>query len=111
LKFLKKEELSLFMGITKNRKVSLDGLKYAQVKNLEIPNSGLVVHLKNFRRVKVFQRTFKNEVERYYIVYLTDSDATEQITSQEFNERRSIHWGIEFYHRAINNCVGLNASW
>ena len=60
LKFLKNRELGIFMGIAKTRKVSFDGLKYTQVKNLEIPNSGLVMYLKNFGRVKVFQRTFKN---------------------------------------------------
>jgi len=43
------------MGITKNRKVSLDGIEYTQVKNLKIPDTGLVVHLKNFGRVKVFR--------------------------------------------------------
>lgn len=68
------------MGIAKNRKVSLDGLNYTQVKDLEIPDSGLVVHLKNFGRVKVFRRTFKNETERYYITYLTDMDATQEIS-------------------------------
>jgi len=59
------------MGITKNRKVSLDGIEYTQVKNLKIPDTGLVVHLKNFGRVKVFRRTFTNVAERYYITYLT----------------------------------------
>jgi len=43
------------MGITKNRKVSLDGIEYTQVKNLKIPDTGLVVHLKNFGRVKVLE--------------------------------------------------------
>ena len=51
LKFLKNRDLGIFMGIAKNRKVSFDGLKYTQVKNLEIPDSGLVMHLKNFGRV------------------------------------------------------------
>ena len=53
------------MGIAKNRKVSLNGLEYTQVKNLEIPDTGLAVNLKKFGRVKVFRRNFKNETERY----------------------------------------------
>lgn len=65
LKFLKNRELGFLMGIAKNRKVSLDGLEYTQVKNLKIPDQGLVVYLKNFGRVKLFWRTFKNKVERY----------------------------------------------
>ncbi len=64
LKFLKNRELGLLMGIAKNRKVSLDGTKYTQVKNLEIPGPGLIVYLKSFGHVKVFRRTFKNETER-----------------------------------------------
>jgi hypothetical protein len=42
LKFLKNRELGFLMGIAKNRKVSLDSLEYTQVKNLKIPNQGLV---------------------------------------------------------------------
>jgi len=93
------------MGITKNRKVSLDGIEYTQVKNLKIPDTGLVVHLKNFGRVKVFRST--NVAERYYITYLFDSDAVEQISRQEFNQWHSIHWGIECYHRAIKQLCGI----
>lgn len=107
LKFLKNQDLGFLMGVAKNRKVSLDGLKYTQVKDLEIPDSGLVVHLKNFGRVKVFRRTFKNETERYYITYLTDMDATQEISRQEFNQWHSVHWGIECYHRAIKQLCGI----
>ena len=107
LKFLKNRELGIFMGIAKTRKVSFDGLKYTQVKNLEIPNSGLVMYLKNFGRVKVFQRTFKNESERYYITYLLNINATEQISRQAFNQWHLIHWGIGCYHRAIKQVCGI----
>jgi len=92
LKFLK-TRTRFHMGITKNRKVSLDGIEYTQVKNLKIPDTGLVVHLKNFGRVKVFRRTFTNVAERY-ITYLFDSDAVEQISRQEFNQWHSIHWEL-----------------
>lgn len=95
LKFLKNQDFCFLMGIAKNRKVSLNGFEYTRVKNLEIPKAGLVVHLKNFGRVKVFRRTFTNVTERYYIAYLPDSDATEQISREKFNQWHSIHWGIE----------------
>lgn len=107
LKFLKNQELGFLMGIAKNRKVSLNGKEYFQVTNLEIPDSRLVMYLKNFGRVKVFWRTFKNEVERYYITYLPGTDASEQITRQEFNQWHSIHWGIECYHRAVKQSCGI----
>lgn len=86
---------SIRIAIAKNRKVSLDGKKYAQVNSLEIPESGLIVYLKNFGCVKVFRKTFKNETERYYITYLNDIDATEKITRQEFNQLHLVHRGIE----------------
>lgn len=105
LKFLKNRELGFLMGIAKNRKVSTDGKNYTQVKNLEIPDQGLVIHLKSFGRVKVFRRIFKNQAERYYITYLPDSDATEQVSQQEFNLWHSIHWGIECASPSLETTV------
>lgn len=54
LKFLKNRKLSFLVGIAKNRKVSLGRCEYVRVENLEIPDGGLVVFLKNFGCVKVF---------------------------------------------------------
>jgi hypothetical protein len=48
LKFLKNRKLSFLVGIAKNRKVSLGRCEYVRVENLEIPDGGLVVYLKNF---------------------------------------------------------------
>jgi hypothetical protein len=101
LKFLKNKELGVLMGVAKNRQVSINGGEYTQVQNLEIPEEGLLVYLKKFGRVKVFRRRFKNETERYYIMYLPDLIQMEQITRQEFKQFHSIHWGVECYHRAI----------
>ena len=98
LKFLKNKELGVLMGIAKNRQVSINGGEYTQIQNLEIPEEGLVVYLKKFGRVKVFRRRFKNETERYYIMYLPNMTEMEQITRQEFKQFHSIHWGIECYH-------------
>jgi hypothetical protein len=107
VKFLKDKELGFLMGIARNRNVSVNGRDYTQANNLEIPDEGLVVHLKNFGRVKVFRRTFKNEENRYYIMYLPDEDALLAITSVEFKALHSIHWGIECYHRAIKQVCSI----
>lgn len=56
------------MRIAKNRQVTINGGKYTQVQTLEIPAQELVVHLKEFGYVKVFCHTFKNEIDRYYII-------------------------------------------
>lgn len=65
LKFLKDKDVGFFMGIAKNRSLAINARDYTQVKNLKIPDEGLIVHLKNFGQVKVFCRTFKNEENRY----------------------------------------------
>jgi hypothetical protein len=94
------------MGIAKNRSCSINGRDYTQVKNLEIPDEGLIVHLKSFG-MKVFQKVFKNEDKRYYIIFLPDEDALVAITRVEFKALHSTHWGIECYHRAIKQVCGI----
>lgn len=106
LKFLKNKELGFLMGVAKNRKVSIPGGKYTQVQNLEIPDEGLVVHLKNFGCVKVFRRKFRNEVYRYYIMYLPSQDDIQLLSRAEFKELHSIHWGIECYHSSLKQVCG-----
>jgi hypothetical protein len=107
LKFIKNKELGFLIGVAKNRKVSIDGKDYIQLQKLEIPERGLVVYLKKFGQVKVFGKTFKNEVKRYYIMYLPKLQKIERITRQEFKQFHSIHWGIECYHRAIKQLCGI----
>jgi Transposase DDE domain len=107
LKFFKDKELAFLTGVAKNRSCSVDGKNYTQVQNLEIPETGLIVYLKNFGRVKVFCRSFKNETKRYYIMYIPDKDVLSSISKVEFEELHLIHWGIECYHRAIKQVCGI----
>ena len=107
LKFLKNKDLGFLMGIAKNRSCSINGRDYTQVQNLEIPDEGLMVHLKTFGQVKVFQKNFKNEEKRYYIIFDPNEDALITISRAEFKALHSIHWGIECYHRAIKQVCGI----
>ncbi|MBD1805846.1 transposase [Microcoleus sp. FACHB-SPT15] len=107
LKFLRNQKLGFLMGIAKNRKVSVQPGVYTQVQELLIPDNGLVVYLKNFGKVKVFRKTFKNEVERYYIMFLPCLEELEHLTRYDFKQMHSIHWGIECYHRAIKQLCGI----
>jgi len=61
LKFLRNEEVGFLFGVADNRKVSLERGQEIQVQRLVIPESGLVVYLKEFGWVKVFSQDFKNE--------------------------------------------------
>ena len=107
LKLFKDKELRFLTGIAKNRSCSVDGKTFTQVQNLEIPENGLVVYLKNFGWVKVFLRSFKNEAYRYYIMYTPEEDTLSSISRTEFKEIHSIHWGIESCHRAIKQVCGI----
>ncbi|MBE9001092.1 transposase [Nostoc sp. LEGE 12447] len=107
LKFFKNKGLEFLTGIAKNRSCSIDGKNYTQVQNLEIPEVGLIVDLKNFGQVKVFRRSFKNETYRYYIMYTPEKNTLNSISRAEFKELHSIHWGIECYHRAIKQVCGI----
>jgi hypothetical protein len=107
LNFLRDQKPCFMMGIAKNRQVAMIQGKYTAVKNLEIPPSGQVVHLKKVGQVKVFQKKFKNDTERYYIMFWPDIKDTEVITRSDFLTTHSIHWGIECYHRAIKQLCGI----
>lgn len=101
LQLVRHHQLDFMFAIKNNRLVSLvKGNKYCQVQCLEIPDEGLIVHLKGFGQVKVFRKVFKNEF-RYYIMFLTDQDALNKTSREEFKQVHDNHWGIETYHRAV----------
>ena len=108
LKFLKNQKLGFMMGIAQNRQVALIQGKYTAVKNIVIPPEGQIVQLKDFGRVKVFRKMFKNDIERYYIICLPSLSEIEEITKRNFLAIHSTHWGIECYHRAIKQLCGIN---
>lgn len=106
LKFLRNEEVSFLFGIADNRKVSLERGKLLSVKDLEIPESGLVVYLKEFGWVKVFCQLFKNE-PRYYILYQPDLERLKQLTRTDFKQAHDAHWQIECFHRVIKQVCNI----
>ena len=107
LKFLRNKKLSFCMGIAKNRQVSVTPGKYISVSNLTIPDDGLLVYLKEFGQVKVFRKKFKNETERYYIVFVSNLEEIKELNRLDFVDLHSTHWGIECYHRAIKQLCGI----
>ena len=107
LKLLKHHQLGFLMGIAKNRQVSRVEGQYTTVNQLDIPAEGLVVYLKKIGWVKVFKKDFKNEVSRYYVMFLPQLKQLQEIPRKDFRECHSIHWGIECYHRAIKQLCGI----
>ena len=101
LKFLKIEKVGFLFAIANNRQVSIERGTFLQVQKLTIPESGLLVYLKEFGWVKVFCQNFKNEV-RHYIMYLLEEDDLKHIDRKGFRRIHERHWQIE-----RGGCVGF----
>jgi hypothetical protein len=84
-----------------NRLVDPDGEGNLQVRELEIPAEGVVVHLKGYGMVKVFR------------VFSKDGEAEHWATSDldmDVEERSALGlrgWVVEEYHRGIKQCCGV----
>ncbi len=68
-----------------NRLVSVEKGSWVQVRQLEIPEDGLMVWLKNFGYVKLFRTTLKEQV-RHYISSLPDEEKTAVFDKKVFTE-------------------------
>jgi len=106
LKFLRNEKVNFLFAIANNRRVSLERGTLLQVQKLTIPESGLVVYLKEFGWVKVFCQDFKKEV-RHYIMYQPDIKQLKQINRQSFRQIHDCHWQIESFHRVIKQVCNI----
>jgi hypothetical protein len=106
LKFFKDKEQNFLFAIKSNRQVSEKNKKFVSVKDLEIPEEGLVVYLKEFGTVKVFKKMFKNEY-RYYAIWLSNTDELNKINTETFNSIHDKHWAIEQYHRALKQVCNI----
>lgn len=106
LKFLRHEKVGFLFGIADNRQVSLERGNPVQVQTLSIPESGLVVYLKEFGWVKVFCQSFKDQA-RYSIMYLPDSTELGQLERQNLRQIHDSHWQIESFHRVIKQVCNV----
>jgi hypothetical protein len=73
---------------------------WQQVQQLEVPEDGLVVWLRDFGSVKLFRTRLKDQL-RHYVVYLPHEERFYDFDRQDFSETHDRHWQIEQYHRAI----------
>jgi hypothetical protein len=106
LTLLKHQEWGFLFAIESNRLVALEAQAYVQVCKLEIPPTGVMVHLKQFGTVKVFRTVFKHEC-RHYILFLPDAMALEALTESQFKRLHDHHWGIEQFHRAVKQVCNI----
>jgi len=107
LKFLKNKELGFLFGIEKNRIVSSQPSEYQQVQHLEIPNDGVMTHLRELGFVRVFRESFADKEPRHYILYLPEPEELNKAGFKEFEEIHKKHWGIEMFHRAAKQVCNI----
>jgi hypothetical protein len=69
LKFLRKKGLGFLIALEKNRIVSERPHEYVAVETLTLPQSGKVLHLREFGFVTVFRTLDKNHAVRHYAQY------------------------------------------
>ena len=106
LKFLRNEKVGFLFAIANNRQVSIEKGTFISVQKLSIPESGLLVYLREFGWVKVFAQNFRNEV-RHYIMYLTEAIELKQIKRSTFRQIHDRHWQIESFHRVIKQVCNI----
>ena len=106
LKFLRNEEVGFLFGIAENRKVSLEQGKAVQAQTLPVPETGLMVYLKEFGWVKLFCQDFKNEA-RYYILFRPELEDLKSLTRATFKQVHDQHWKIEGFHRVIKQVCNI----
>lgn len=87
------------MGLRSNRLV---GKPHQQLRELDIPDEGLVTHLKGYGWVRVFRFVAKNGRTDYVGTSRTDL-SREQVKT--YFERR---WSVEVLHRELKQTCGLS---
>jgi len=106
LKTVKNHRLEFVFALESNRLVSLEKGSWIPVRELEIPEDGLVVWLREFGRVKLF-RTWLKDQPRHYAAFLADEAALTDFDRRAFAEQHDRHWQIEQYHRAIKQVCNI----
>lgn len=107
LKFLRNQEVGFLVGLEKNRIVSTSAHLYQKPEEIDIPAQGLYLHLKAFDFIKVFQTVDEEGHERYYGVYLQDSEEGRLLSRERFDALRLQHWKIEHMFRAVKQVAHL----
>lgn len=100
LKTIKNHRLGFLFAVENNRLVSVEKGAWRQVQQLDIPEEGLIVWLREFGRVKLFRTQLKDQL-RHYAVCLPHEEKLAAFGRRAFQEQHDRHWRIEQYHRAI----------
>jgi hypothetical protein len=101
-------EISFQVGLKSNRTVSTKPHQYEQVGKIEeIPDDGLVTHLKGFDFVKVFRTVHREGDVKHYAVYEAESDHLQRYGRQYFKAVKEQHWQIDQFFRVVKQTCHL----
>ena len=106
LKTIKNHSMGFMFAVESNRLVSTSKGSWVQVQQLDIPDNGQVVWLRDFGEVKLFRTRLKNQM-RHYIVLLSNVDSYPAFDKDRFQKLHCQHWLIEQYHRAIKQVCNI----
>jgi len=90
-----------FTRLKSNRLVNPDRSGNRSVSDVDIPEEGLVVHLKEYGMVKVFKTVSKHGDVDYF------ATGDLQMNLKRSDELQLNGWSIEVYHRGIKQCCGI----
>jgi hypothetical protein len=94
------DHMGFRLAVESHRTVSIQPSQWVQVKELDLPEDGLIVWLRNFGKVKRFRTQFKDQL-RHDVVHLTDAKPFSRFDRTAFQHYHDHHWQIEQYHRVI----------
>jgi hypothetical protein len=106
LKTVKNHRMGFMFAVESNRTVSTEKGTWVQVQKLVIPESGLMVWLREFGEVKLFRTQLKDQL-RHYVVFLPNADAYAAFQQTDFQTLHDQHWRIEQYHRMIKQVCNI----
>ena len=101
LKHVRKQKMHFLTRIKSNRAVNPDRSGLVEVATLRVPDQGLVVQLRGFGLVRLFQKAnAKGENENW-----ATSDC--EMTREAFERWAKACWSIETYHRGLKQCCAV----
>jgi hypothetical protein len=106
LKTVKNHGMGFMFAVESNRTVSIEKGSWVQVQKLDIPEEGLMVWLRNFGQVKLFQTQLKDQL-RYYVICLPMTNTYTDFKHPHFQTLHDQHWKIEHYHRLIKQVCNI----
>ena len=98
LKMIIRLEWNFLTRLKSNRLVKQWDSKYSQICTIDIPTSGLIVHMRGYGLIKVFKYIHKDKEVDYWATNVIE------MTQEQWKHIKGKGWKIEEYHRGIKQC-------